>query len=72
MNAMAPATTGEGVYEMLQVTPELRQLIVQTAPVEEMRTLALWQGMVPLTHHAIQKARSGITSLEEVYRVRLE
>ncbi len=62
----------EGVYEMLQVTPELRQLIVQTAPVEEMRTLALWQGMVPLTHHAIQKARSGITSLEEVYRVRLE
>ncbi|HEY9150856.1 MAG TPA: GspE/PulE family protein [Gammaproteobacteria bacterium] len=60
------------VYELLMISPELRRLIVQGASVDEMRMLALEQGLRPLTQHALRKARAGITSLEEVYRVRLE
>ena len=60
------------VYEMLMVSPELRRLIVQRASVDEMRMLALDQGLRPLTQQALRRAREGMTSLEEVYRVRLE
>jgi type IV pilus assembly protein PilB len=60
------------VYELLLVSPELRRLIVQGVSLEEMRMLALEQGLRPLTQQALRKARAGITSLEEVYRVRLE
>jgi type IV pilus assembly protein PilB len=60
------------VYELLLVSPELRRMIVQGAPMEEMRMLALEQGMRPLTRQALRRARAGVTSLEEVYRVRLE
>ena len=60
------------VYELLRVSPELRRLVVQGAALEELRMLALEQGLRPLTQHALRKARAGITSLEEVYRVRLE
>ncbi len=60
------------VYELLLVSPELRRLIVQGASVDEMRMLALDQGLRPLTQQALRRAREGMTSLEEVYRVRLE
>jgi type IV pilus assembly protein PilB len=60
------------VYELLMISPELRRLIVQGASVDEMRMLALEQGLRPLTQQALRRAREGVTSLEEVYRVRLE
>lgn len=60
------------VYELLLVSPDLRRLIVQGASLEEMRMLALEQGLRPLTQQALRRAREGVTSLEEVYRVRLE
>ena len=60
------------VYELLLVSPELRRLIVRGASADELRMQALDQGLRPLTGQALRRARAGITSLEEVYRVRLE
>lgn len=60
------------VYELLQVTPEMRALIRPEANVEELRLQAIRDGMVPLTENALAQARLRKTSLEEVYRIRLE
>ena len=42
-----------GVYELLPVTDEVRQLIVERAPHDEMRKLALSQGMRTLQEQAV-------------------
>ena len=39
---------------------------------EEIRTLAIREGMTPLTQNALAMARAGITTLDEVFSVKLE
>lgn len=59
------------VYEMLQMSPALRAIITEGVTAEDIRALALKEGMVLLTDHALTLARQRTTSLAEVYRVRL-
>jgi type IV pilus assembly protein PilB len=60
------------VYELLMVTPKMRELIERRAGTEEVYHQALLDGMTQLTKHALDIARQRKTSLSEVYRVRLE
>lgn len=60
------------VYELLKITPELRRCIVEHPNVEAIEQQAIKDGMIPLTANAMAMARTGETSLEEVYRIRLE
>ncbi|HEY9036162.1 MAG TPA: GspE/PulE family protein [Pseudomonadales bacterium] len=60
------------VYELLSVTPVLRRSIVEGANVETIEQQAIADGMTPLTQCALDLARAGETSLEEVYRIRLQ
>ena len=60
------------VYEMLTLTPALRELIQKGEPVEVLRAQAIKDGMVPLTENALTQARQRKISLSEVYRVRLQ
>ncbi|QIK77293.1 type II/IV secretion system protein [Nocardioides piscis] len=57
-----------GVYELLTVTDEVRELIVQRAPHDEMRKLALSQGMRTLQEQAVRLVRDGSTTAAEVMR----
>ena len=57
-----------GVYELLAVTDEVRELIVQRAPHDEMRKLALSQGMRTLQEQAVRLVRDGTTTPAEVMR----
>jgi type IV pilus assembly protein PilB len=57
-----------GVYEVLAVTDEVRELIVQRAPHDEMRKLALSQGMRTLQEQAMRLVRDGSTTAAEVMR----
>src|SRR4051812_8854656 len=57
-----------GVYEVLAVTDEVRELIVQRAPHDEMRKLALSQGMRTLQEQAARLVREGSTTAAEVMR----
>src|SRR4051794_4687797 len=57
-----------GVYELLAVTDEVRELIVQRAPHDEMRKLALSQGMRTLQEQAVRLVREGSTTAAEVMR----
>jgi len=60
------------VYELLTMTRELRQLTASGAPEAKLQAQALDDGLIPLTTHALELARKGITSLAEVYRTRLD
>ena len=57
-----------GVYELLALTDEVRELIVQRAPHDEMRKLALSQGMRTLQEQAVRLVRDGSTTAAEVMR----
>lgn len=58
-------------YELLEITPEIRDLIHPKVNATEIEEAAIHGGMKPLTAHALTLARKKLTSLEEVYRVRL-
>jgi type IV pilus assembly protein PilB len=58
-----------GLFELLTVNDSLRDLIVTRAPASAMSAAAIQAGYVPLRQAGLAKAASGITTLEEVYRV---
>jgi type IV pilus assembly protein PilB len=58
-----------GLYEVMTVTEEIERLTVERASSERVRQVALEQGMIPLRTDGLEKARSGLTSIEEILRV---
>ncbi|HEY7115421.1 MAG TPA: GspE/PulE family protein [Tepidisphaeraceae bacterium] len=58
-----------GIYELLVPDDDLLDLISSGAPLNEIRDLARKTGMKSLRADGIDKVKSGITTLEEVYRV---
>ncbi|WP_282753999.1 type II secretion system ATPase GspE [Desulfuromonas thiophila] len=61
-----------GIYELLILTEDLRSALLQHSDAASLRQLAIGQGMVPLRQAGLEKARQGLTSLEEVLRVTRE
>ena len=57
-----------GIYELLVMTPEIRRLIVGWATQEELRNLAVKQGMRTLRHEAVSLVTQDITTIDEVIR----
>jgi type IV pilus assembly protein PilB len=53
-----------GVFEVMTVGPEIRRLIVSRASTDEIRDKAIKLGMKSLREDALEKARSGLTTLE--------
>ncbi|PIP06438.1 MAG: pilus assembly protein, partial [Syntrophobacteraceae bacterium CG23_combo_of_CG06-09_8_20_14_all_50_8] len=58
-----------GVHELLVGTDEEKRLIQKHATVEEMRDLAISQGMTTLLQDGILKAIQGITDFKQIRRV---
>ncbi|MFQ5502086.1 MAG: GspE/PulE family protein [Phycisphaerae bacterium] len=58
-----------GIFEMLQMTSELRELAFNRAGISEMRTAAKAGGMKSLLQDGQRKILRGITSLEELSRL---
>ena len=57
-----------GLYEVLEVTDELRELILVGASSLELRKKAIEQGMITLRRSGLLKVAEGVTTLEEVIR----
>jgi type IV pilus assembly protein PilB len=57
-----------GVYELLAVTDEVRELIVDRAPQDQMRKVAQHQGMRTLQEQAVRLVLDGTTTAAEVMR----
>ena len=57
-----------GIFELLAITPELRELILQRKSSAELKATAQ-KSMLTMHQDAMNKAAEGITSLEEILRV---
>jgi type II secretory ATPase GspE/PulE/Tfp pilus assembly ATPase PilB-like protein/serine/threonine protein kinase len=58
-----------GIYELLEITTEIRNHITNEDSEEMIRQTALAQGYRPLLTDGLQKVAQGLVSLEEVLRV---
>ena len=58
-----------GIYEMLTVTPALRQSIGKDSDGTQVREQAIRDGMRPLRLGGALKVAAGVTTLEEVLRI---
>jgi type IV pilus assembly protein PilB len=70
----SPSTPGGykgrvGLYEVMDVTEEIQNLIVKHATSAEIQNMAMKQGMVTMRQDGYLKALQGLTTLEEVNRV---
>jgi type IV pilus assembly protein PilB len=57
-----------GIYELLVMTPELRRLVVGWATQEELRNMAVKQGMRTLRQEAVNLVNQDVTTIAEVIR----
>jgi type II secretory ATPase GspE/PulE/Tfp pilus assembly ATPase PilB-like protein len=57
-----------GIFEVLDLTDEIRGLVSERAPAEEIYRAARRAGMRSLREDAVRKAAEGATTLEEVFR----
>jgi len=56
------------IAEALEMTSELENALVHDATAEDLRTLAIAQGMIPFAAEGIQRAASGESTVDEVLR----
>lgn len=57
-----------GIFELLALTPQLKEMILQKRSNAELKATAQ-RGMQTMHQDALQKAAAGVTSLEEILRV---
>ena len=58
-----------GLYEVMSVSSEIRSLALERRPAEEMREVAVRQGMRRLRDDGLEKVKQGRTSIAEIARV---
>jgi type II secretory ATPase GspE/PulE/Tfp pilus assembly ATPase PilB-like protein len=58
-----------GIYEVLSISDEIRELILKKASSSEIKDKAIELGMTIILEDGIKKVISGITTIEEVLRV---
>jgi type IV pilus assembly protein PilB len=57
------------VYEIMLMTNKVREMAFKGASTQDIRKVAVAQGMRTLYHDSLAKAMKGITTLEEVFRI---
>ncbi len=57
-----------GLYEVMDIEDEMRELILSGASSIELREKAMENGMITLRMSGLQKIRDGVTTIEEVVR----
>ncbi len=58
-----------GIYELMMMSPKIRELAFNGAPTDQIRRAAMGEGMKTLYWDGIDKVLRGVTTLEEVLRV---
>ncbi len=57
-----------GLYEVMDITDELRELVLVGASALELRRKAIDDGMITLRQSGLRKVKDGVTTIEEVAR----
>ncbi len=60
------------IFEVLKVTDEVRQLILQKAPGHEIRKVMKSEGSMPMFANGLEQVKNGVTTLTEIMRVAKE
>jgi type IV pilus assembly protein PilB len=58
-----------GLFEVMELSDEIRSMAIERRPADEIRTVACEQGMRLLREDGLDKVKLGATSIEEVARV---
>jgi type II secretory ATPase GspE/PulE/Tfp pilus assembly ATPase PilB-like protein len=58
-----------GIYEVMEMTDDIKKVILQGGSSDAIEEFAVHDGMTTMLENGVEKALSGITSLEEVIRV---
>jgi type II secretory ATPase GspE/PulE/Tfp pilus assembly ATPase PilB-like protein len=58
-----------GIFEILEVNGDMRDLIIKAPRTLDIWNLARKQGMATLFEDGLEKVKSGMTTLEELIRV---
>ncbi len=61
-----------GIQEVMEIESVVREAILGKASASEIRRVAISQGMTPILEDGLRKAAKGITTIEEVLRMRYE
>ena len=61
-----------GVYEMIEMTPELRHIITTRGSTEQIKSMGLKQGMHTLRMSAGEYVQEGVTTIDEMLKVSFE
>jgi general secretion pathway protein E len=59
----------KGVFEVIEVTPAVRRAIGPKTDAMELERIAREQGMITMTEDGVAKCRSGLTTIDEIFRV---
>jgi type IV pilus assembly protein PilB len=58
-----------GIYEVMIVSQEIQSMALERRPAEEVRGVAVRQGMTRLCDDGLEKVKQGRTSIAEIARV---
>jgi type IV pilus assembly protein PilB len=57
-----------GLFEIMEISEAMRDLIVNSATVKDIKDMAVEEGMSPLRRSGMLKVRDGVTTIDEVAR----
>jgi type IV pilus assembly protein PilB len=57
-----------GVYEVMTITPKVRDMILDRAPTSQIKKQAVAEGMLTLRMDGLIKLKNGVTTAEEVLK----
>ena len=57
-----------GLYEVMEISEDIQDLILAAAPAREIKRRAVEEGMLTLRQSGLAKIKSGVTTLDEVLR----
>jgi type IV pilus assembly protein PilB len=57
------------IHELLTVTPTIQKMILARPSNDELRQVAIREGMISLKDDGIDKVRQGLTTIREIMRV---
>jgi type IV pilus assembly protein PilB len=60
------------IGEILELTDEIKEMILDKKPLSEVKKKAMEQGMIPLRKNGLGKVTAGVTSFEELNRVTIK
>jgi len=65
--------TGRTVIgEILELTDEIKEMLLDKKPLSEVKKMAMSQGMIPIRRNGVEKITASITSFEELNRVTIK